>query len=231
MNYWEAALGGWPELPDNIKRLVADIEGYIKKVEAEGVVVLPEAKKRYAALNHTSLASTRVALLGQDPYHGFENGLAQAMGLSFSVPEGVKPPPSLKNIYKELQADLGKPIPNHGDLTRWARQGVLLLNASLSVIQGVPGSHAKIGWKRVTDSVISTINEHGKPTVFMLWGKHAHEKAELVDQSRHLVIKTSHPSPLGAHKSGADFKAFIGSTCFSRANTWLEEQGRGQIDW
>lgn len=169
----------------------------------------------------TPLSAVRVVILGQDPYHG----PGQAHGLSFSVRPGVPFPPSLQNIFKELNQDLKIPLPSHGCLEKWAKQGVLLLNASLSVENGKPLSHAKIGWDRFTDTVISKINEYREGVVFLLWGSFAQQKAQLIDATRHHILKAPHPSPLSAHRG------FFGCGHFSKANQILAQQGEREIDW
>jgi len=162
-----------------------------------------------------------VVILGQDPYHG----QGQAHGLCFSVQNGVQPPPSLINIFKELHEDVGVPIPNHGNLTNWAEQGVFLLNASLTVRAGEPMSHSKIGWAEFTDTVIKKISEEKKHVVFLLWGKFAQEKRVLIDESKHLILRAPHPSPLSAHSG------FFGCKHFSKTNEWLIKNGIDPIDW
>ena len=162
-----------------------------------------------------------MVILGQDPYHGS----GQAMGLSFSVPKGVKPPPSLVNIFKELKSDIGLPIPTNGDLTPWAKQGVLLLNAVLTVRENEPASHAKIGWMHFTDAVIRKISDEKKGIVFLLWGKFAEQKQVLIDETKHFVLKAAHPSPFSADKG------FFGSKHFSKTNELLAKQGLQVIDW
>lgn len=177
---------------------------------------------RYRALELLAPDEVNVVILGQDPYH--DEG--QAHGLAFSVPNGVKIPPSLRNIFRELADDLKLPPPTASDLTRWAKQGVLLLNTALTVAPGSPGSHANNGWKRVTDAIISALADSDKPRVFVLWGKHAQSKRELIPRNRaHLVIESSHPSPLSV------YRGFIGSRPFSQINSWLLKQGRPEIDW
>jgi uracil-DNA glycosylase len=199
--------------------------GWLSAEEAAGKTVYPPRGSRLKAFELTPLDAVRVVILGQDPYHG----PGQAMGLSFSVPRGERPPPSLANIYKEMEADLGLPRPAHGDLTHWAEQGVLLLNTSLTVEAGKAGSHAGRGWDALTDAAIAADAPRPDPTVFVLWGSHAQGKVAripgLQDGSRHLVIRSPHPSPLSAHRG------FFGSRPFSRANAFLEEHGRGTIDW
>ena len=162
-----------------------------------------------------------MVIIGQDPYHGPN----QAHGLSFSVPHGIKPPPSLRNIFKELHRDLGTANPSHGNLEHWANQGVLLLNSVLTVEKDKPGSHASIGWQAFTDHIISQINQHAKPTVFMLWGAAAKKKKALITKSKHLVLTASHPSPLSA------YRGFLGCYHFSECNLWLQSQNRQPIDW
>jgi uracil-DNA glycosylase len=180
----------------------------------------PPADERLRALELTPPERVRVVILGQDPYHG----AGQAHGLSFSVRPGVRVPPSLANIYRELERDLGLPHPGHGHLEHWARQGVLLLNAVLSVAEGAAGSHARRGWERFTDAVVRAVADDPAPKVFMLWGAHAQAKAAFVG-APHLVLTAPHPSPLSAHRG------FIGCGHFSAANAFLETRGRGAIDW
>ncbi|MBB6729569.1 uracil-DNA glycosylase [Cohnella zeiphila] len=183
--------------------------------------VYPDMYHIFEALHLTSYEDANVVILGQDPYHG----PGQAHGLSFSVRPGVRTPPSLQNIYKELRDDLGCPIPSHGYLEHWAKQGVLLLNAVLTVREGVPNSHKKLGWETFTTAVIEALNERERPLVFILWGRNAQEKADFIDKSRHLVIRSAHPSPLSAHNG------FFGSRPFSRANQFLKSIGLPEIDW
>ncbi len=197
---------------------------WLRAEEAAGKQVYPPRGMRLAALEHTPLDRVRVVLLGQDPYHG----PGQAMGLSFSVPRGVKVPPSLANIYKELEADMGLPRPAHGDLTAWAQQGVLLLNSALTVEAHQAGSHAGKGWEAVTDACVRAVATRPEPSVFVLWGSHAQNKAgRIAELARgdNCVITSPHPSPLSAHRG------FFGSRPFSRANAFLEQSGRGAIDW
>ncbi|MBD7967703.1 uracil-DNA glycosylase [Paenibacillus gallinarum] len=190
-------------------------------VEYKTEHVFPPKEEIFNALKFTSYSNTRVVILGQDPYHG----QGQAEGLSFSVKKGVKIPPSLRNIYKELHADLGITIPSHGSLKHWAKEGVLLLNNVLTVREGQPNSHKGLGWEQFTDAVIGKINERNQPAVFMLWGNHAQKKGAFIDRSRHLVIESSHPSPLAARHG------FIGSRPFSKANQFLESKGMKPVDW
>ncbi len=199
--------------------------GWLSAEEAAGKVVYPPRGTRLAALALTPLDAVRCVILGQDPYHG----PGQAHGLAFSVQAGVKPPPSLVNIYKELEADLGLPRAQTGDLTPWARQGVLLLNNTLTVEAGQAGSHAGRGWDAITDAAVAAVAASERPTVFILWGSHAKKKASRVPAlgraSHHLVLTSAHPSPLSAHNG------FFGSRPFSQANAFLEANGRGGIDW
>jgi uracil-DNA glycosylase len=198
-----------------------DIVNHLKTEKEQGKTIYPPGSKIFNAFNTTPFDHVKVVILGQDPYHG----PGQAHGLCFSVPDGVPPPPSLVNIFKELQKDLGLKIPQHGNLSHWAKQGVFLLNASLTVRAGEPMSHAKIGWARFTDSVIKIISQHKKHVVFFLWGKFAQEKKVLIDESKHLVLKAAHPSPLSA-ESG-----FFGCRHFSKANEYLVAQKIDPVDW
>lgn len=184
-------------------------------------VIYPKPKEYFAAFEYTPINQVRVVILGQDPYHG----PGQAHGLCFSVQKGVPPPPSLKNIFKEINQDLGLPIPQHGCLTNWAKQGVLLLNSVLTVQDGMAASHRNKGWERFTDRVIQEVNNQQQPVVFLLWGSYAQSKAEFVDQNKHLVLKSVHPSPLSAHRG------FLGCKHFSKANEFLKKNGRPIIDW
>ena len=182
----------------------------------------PPGKLVFNAFNLCPFDKVKVVILGQDPYH--EQG--QAMGLSFSVPEGIMLPPSLQNIYKEIQNDLGKPIPTSGDLTRWAKQGVLLLNATLTVRAHIANSHQTLGWANFTDAAIEALNAHREHVVFMLWGGFARSKKRLIDANRHCIIESVHPSPLSANRGG-----WFGQHQFSRCNAYLKQQGLGEIDW
>jgi uracil-DNA glycosylase len=198
---------------DDLQRFVAD--------ERARHTVYPAHSDVFAALHLTPYEQTKVLILGQDPYHGPD----QAHGLCFSVRPGVPQPPSLQNIFKELQDDLGHPPPNHGSLVHWAEEGVLLLNAVLTVRAHAAGSHAGKGWEVFTDEVIRTVNAKSDRVVFILWGAYARKKKGLVDQSRHVVIESAHPSPLSAHNG------FFGSRPFSRADAALVEAGRAPVDW
>lgn len=200
---------------------------YYKKIrqflikEYQTQVVHPHMNDIYNALHYTSYANVKVVILGQDPYHGPN----QAHGLSFSVQPGVAIPPSLQNMYKELQTDLGYAIPNHGSLVKWAKQGVLLLNNVLTVRQGQAHSHKGIGWETFTNRVIELLNDKEEPIVYLLWGAAAQKKEQLIDTNKHFIIKSPHPSPLSAHRG------FFGSQPFSEANRYIEQVGREPIDW
>ncbi len=183
--------------------------------------VYPDQYDIYAALHLTPYSDTKVVILGQDPYHG----PGQAHGLSFSVKPGVSAPPSLQNIFKELHADVGSSIPNHGHLVHWAKQGVLLLNNVLTVRSNTPNSHKDKGWEVFTDQVISVLNRREQPVVFILWGSQAQKKRHLISADRHLMIESPHPSPLSAHRG------FFGSRPFSRTNRFLQTIGSEEIDW
>ncbi|MEO6092764.1 MAG: uracil-DNA glycosylase [Novosphingobium sp.] len=197
---------------------------FLQAEERAGKLIYPPRGARLAALALTPLEEVKVVILGQDPYHG----PGQAHGLAFSVPEGVRVPPSLSNIRKELAADLGVPLADHGNLEGWARQGVLLLNTSLTVEAGRAGSHAAAGWEPITDAVVTAVAASEAPVVFMLWGGHARRKASRIpglSEGRHLVLAAPHPSPLSAHAG------FLGCRHFSKANAYLEAHDRGAIDW
>ncbi len=193
----------------------------ILKEEYQTRVIYPDQSDVFNALHLTPFNETKVVIIGQDPYHGS----GQAHGLSFSVKPGVPVPPSLKNIYKELKADVGCDIPNNGYLVKWAKQGVLLLNTVLTVRAGTPNSHKGLGWEIFTDKVIETLNQRETPVVFILWGNFAQQKQELITSSRHFIIKSPHPSPFSANKG------FFGSRPFSRTNAILRDIGMKEIDW
>jgi uracil-DNA glycosylase len=186
-----------------------------------GKTIYPPPKRIFAALDTTPFDAVKVVILGQDPYHG----PGQAHGLCFSVLPGVPAPPSLENIFKEIERDLGIPRPDHGCLIPWARQGVLLLNSVLTVERGLAGSHQGKGWEGFTDAVVDHLNRERENLVFLLWGSYAQAKGKLIDTRRHCVLKAPHPSPLSAHRG------FIGCGHFSRANAWLREHGLTEIDW
>ncbi len=197
-----------------------DIRKFLRKEYGE-YRVYPPMKEILSAFEYTPYEKVRVVILGQDPYHGY----GQANGLCFSVRKGVKCPPSLVNIYKALEYDLGIPVSDCGDLTGWAKEGVLLLNTVLTVREGCPQSHSKIGWERFTDAVIRMISDSPYPTVFMLWGNPAKAKEKLIDTQKHLVLKSVDPSPLSF------YNGFLECRHFSKANEFLKAHGRGEIDW
>ncbi|SNS26048.1 Uracil-DNA glycosylase [Sphingomonas laterariae] len=197
------------------------LKDFLVGEKAKGARIFPKGSEYFRALDLTPLDQVRVVILGQDPYHGE----GQAHGLCFSVQPGVRTPPSLVNIYKEMQADLGIARAPHGFLEHWAKQGVLLLNSVLTVEMGRAASHQGKGWEKFTDAVIRVVNEQAGPTVFLLWGAYAQRKAAFVDGSRHLVLKAAHPSPLSAHNG------FHGCRHFSQANAFLEAKGLAPIDW
>ena len=214
---------GWKALleAEFSKPYMAQLKTFLQAEKAAGKRVSPKGGDYFRALDLTPPDKVRVVILGQDPYHGE----GQAHGLSFSVRPGVRIPPSLVNIYKELESDLGIPPARHGFLEHWAKQGVLLLNAVLTVQMGMAASHQGKGWELFTDAVIRAVNGLPQPVVFILWGAYAQKKAAFVDTSRHLVIKSPHPSPLSAHNG------FFGSRPFSRANAFLVSKGYPPIDW
>tara|TARA_Y100000780_G_scaffold25185_1_gene20897 strand:+ start:550 stop:1245 length:696 start_codon:yes stop_codon:yes gene_type:complete len=213
---WLGELQGEFEQP-----YMQQLRSFLQQEKAAGKTIFPPGPQVFNALNSTALDQVRVVIIGQDPYHG----PGQAHGLSFSVPPGVRTPPSLQNIFKEIHRDLGFPIPPHGCLQSWAEQGVLLLNAVLTVEQAQAGSHAKRGWERFTSKVIELINAQREHCVFMLWGSYAQRKGEQIDRERHCVLTSVHPSPLSAHRG------FIGNGHFSAANDYLVSHGRAPIDW
>lgn len=195
---------------------------FLKTEKTLGKVIYPPGKLIFNAFDHTLFDKVKVVILGQDPYHGE----GQAHGLSFSVPAGIKPPPSLVNIFKEIKQDLGIDIPpNYGNLEKWANQGVLLLNAALTVRAGEPFSHAKYGWAEFTDEVIKKISDEKTNVVFLLWGKFAQEKQALIDETKHFILKAAHPSPFSADKG------FFGCKHFSKTNQLLMQHGLEPIDW
>jgi uracil-DNA glycosylase len=197
-----------------------DLVSFVKE-EYQSQIVFPPGSQIFQAFDRTPLQQVKVVILGQDPYHGQD----QAHGLCFSVNEGKKFPRSLLNIFKELKADLGMEIPPHGDLSKWANQGVLLLNATLTVRASSPGSHQKKGWEEFTDAVIKNLSEIHEGLVFVLWGAYAQKKGELIDTQRHLVLKSAHPSPFSAERG------FFGNSHFSKVNNYLKEKGVAEIEW
>jgi uracil-DNA glycosylase len=200
---------------------MAVLKSFLVSEKAKGKVIFPKGGEWFRALDLTPLNKVRVVILGQDPYHG----PGQAHGLCFSVRPGVRPPPSLLNIFKELESDLGIARPSHGFLEHWAQQGVLLLNSVLTVESGLAASHKDKGWEKFTDAVIRLVAKQDTPRVFLLWGSYAQKKAAFVDESRHLVLRAAHPSPLSAHNG------FLGCRHFSQANAFLEAKGQAAIDW
>jgi uracil-DNA glycosylase len=213
---WKAHLGAEFEKP-----YMAELREFLKAEKEQRKVIFPPTADVFNAFNHAAPADVKVVILGQDPYHG----PGQAHGLCFSVQDGVPVPPSLLNIYKEIETDLGIPRPKHGNLAAWAAQGVFLLNATLTVEQGNAGAHQGKGWETFTDKAISVINEQSDNVVFMLWGAYAQKKGAIIDASRHLVLKGPHPSPLSA------YRGFLGCQHFSQANRYLQERGRVPIEW
>jgi uracil-DNA glycosylase len=191
------------------------------KSEYQSQTIYPPGKEIFRAFDCCNFDQVKVVILGQDPYHG----PAQANGLCFSVRNGVRMPPSLVNIFKEIQADLGKPMPANGDLERWAEQGVLLLNATLTVRSGTPGSHQNKGWEVFTDAVIRKLSDTKEHLVFLLWGAYAQKKGEIIDRNKHLVLMSAHPSPFSADRG------FFGCKHFSKANDYLKSKGLKEIDW
>jgi uracil-DNA glycosylase len=213
---WLEPLNGEFEQP-----YMAELKRFLTEERGKGRTIFPRSANWFRALDLTPLDKVRVVILGQDPYHGPH----QAHGLCFSVMPGVRPPPSLVNIFKEMQSDLGIRPSSHGFLEHWASQGVLLLNSVLTVEMGQAASHRDRGWEQFTDAVVRVVNERAEPVVFMLWGSYAQKKAAFVDTSRHLVLKAPHPSPLSAHNG------FFGCRHFSQANAFLEARGLARIDW
>lgn len=210
-----------PLLPEFDSAYMAVLRQYLVAEKAAGKQIFPKGAEWFRALDLTPLDTVRVVILGQDPYHGE----GQAHGLCFSVRPGIRPPPSLVNIYKEIESDLGIRPVTHGFLEHWAGQGVLLLNAVLTVEKGQPASHQGKGWERFTDAIIRLVSARETPVVFLLWGNYAQRKAEFVDANRHLVLKAAHPSPFSAHSG------FLGCRHFSQANAFLESKGLNPIDW
>ena len=210
-----------PLLPEFNSDYMAALKSFLVAEKAAGKTIYPKSSEWFRALDLTPLDKVRVVILGQDPYHG----PGQAHGLCFSVKPGVRPPPSLLNIYKELESDLGLPRPRHGFLEHWAQQGVLLLNSVLTVEMTKAASHSQKGWERFTDAVVRLVSDKPDAVVFMLWGSYAQKKGAIVDASRHLVLKTAHPSPLSAHNG------FLGCKHFSQCNAFLSAKGLPPIDW
>ncbi|HMH66996.1 MAG TPA: uracil-DNA glycosylase [Pinirhizobacter sp.] len=213
---WKARIGEYLERPD-----MQALSAFLRTEKQAGKVIYPPGPDIFAAFDHAPFDQVRVVVLGQDPYHGPN----QAHGLCFSVRPGVRVPPSLQNIFKEIQRDLGMAPPDHGCLTPWADRGVLLLNAVLTVERGNANAHQGKGWEGFTDAAIDALNREREGIVFMLWGSYAQRKGQLIDTGRHRVLKSVHPSPLSAHRG------FLGCGHFSAANAYLEQQGRAPIDW
>ena len=213
---WKARVGDYLLRPD-----MRELSRFLRAEKAAGKIIHPGGANIFAALDATPFESVKAVILGQDPYHG----PGQAHGLCFSVPPGVDVPPSLANIFKEQQADLGLPRPDHGYLMPWARRGVLLLNAVLTVEQGRAGAHAGRGWEGFTDHVIERLASEREGLVFLLWGSYAQQKGSIIDPRRHCVLRAPHPSPLSAHRG------FFGCGHFSKANRYLAGRDQGQIDW
>ncbi len=197
------------------------LKGFLKAEQDAGKIIYPANANIFNALNTTRLKDIKIVIIGQDPYHGE----GQAHGLSFSVPKGVRLPPSLQNIYKEIEAEYGYKMPRTGDLTGWAEQGVLLLNATLTVEHSLAGSHQKKGWEQFTDAVIRAVNEKCENVVFLLWGSYAQKKGAIIERRKHLVLESVHPSPLSAHRG------FLGNGHFKSANEYLEQHGKTPVDW
>jgi len=212
---WKKVLRGEFQSP-----YFSDLKKFLVE-EKQKYQIYPPGPLIFNAFQHTPFQRVKVVILGQDPYHG----KSQAHGLCFSVPQGIKVPPSLVNIFKELHSDLGIPVPNHGNLEKWANQGVLLLNATLTVRDSQAASHQKKGWETFTNSVIAHVSEQKKGVVFLLWGRYAQAKETLVQQERHLILKSAHPSPLSA------YNGFFGCKHFSKTNEYLEQHGKSGIDW
>lgn len=214
--------GNWTSYLDNelSKEYIASLETFIE-YEYNTKKVFPIKENIFSALNNCPFKETKVVIIGQDPYHGFN----QANGLAFSVNDGVKIPPSLKNIYKELNNDLSIPISESGNLSRWTKQGVLLLNSVLTVNEGLPGSHQNRGWESLTDKIISILSDQNSNIVFLLWGKFAQSKSILIDPKKHLILKSTHPSPFSA------YRGFLGCKHFSKTNDYLIKNNIKAIDW
>ena len=213
---WLAHLGG-----EFVQPYMQHLKAFLLVQKQQGKVIYPAGSQYFSAFDHTPIDRVKVVILGQDPYHG----PGQAHGLSFSVPPGLKQPPSLVNIFKEIEDDLGIPPPQHGCLHHWAKQGVLLLNSVLTVERAIAASHQGRGWEAFTDKAIHVLNEQRDGLVYMLWGAYAQRKGAFIDQQRNLVLRAPHPSPLSAHRG------FFGCRHFSKANTYLRTRGETGIDW
>lgn len=218
---WQAVIGD-----EFNKPYMQALRAFLAQEKAAGKTIYPPSPMIFNAFNHTPFERVRVVIIGQDPYHGQNNkGQAQAHGLSFSVPQGVDLPPSLQNIFKEIASDLNIKMSRNGDLTAWANQGVLLLNATLTVEQAKAGSHQNKGWEQFTDAAIAALNKYRENLVFVLWGSYAQKKGAFIDEQKHLALKSVHPSPLSAHRG------FFGNHQFSMINQYLIKHGQTPIDW
>lgn len=217
---WQTTIGDELQKP-----YMQNLREFLRQEKAAGKTIYPSNQLIFNAFNTTSFENVKVVIIGQDPYHGDDKGAPQAHGLSFSVPAGVALPPSLQNIYKEIAADLNLTMTKNGDLTPWAEQGVLLLNATLTVEQAKAGSHQNKGWEQFTDAAIAALNAQRENLVFVLWGSYAQKKGALIDENKHLVLKSVHPSPLSAHRG------FFGNRQFYTINQYLIQQGQMPIDW
>lgn len=213
---WKRVLGDEFEKP-----YMQQLRSFLAEEKRQGKVIYPEGREIFNALDSTPFDKVKVVILGQDPYHG----PGQAHGLCFSVKPGVPFPPSLRNIFKELNQSFSLPIPQHGCLQSWASQGVLLLNATLTVEQGKAGSHQGRGWERFTDTIVQKLSEHRQGLVFVLWGSYAQKKGQIIDVGKHTILRSAHPSPLSAHRG------FFGNGHFRKANEILLQQGKEAIDW
>lgn len=215
-NSWKEKL-----LEEFNKDYMRSLSEFLRSEKLKNKIIFPPGNKIFNALNLTKFEDVKVVILGQDPYHG-QN---QAHGLSFSVEEGIRPPPSLKNIFKELESDMGIKQPEHGNLERWCNEGVLLLNSILTVEKSKPTSHSNMGWEQFTDKILSILNDLKRNVVFILWGKKAQEKGHFLDKNRHLILKSAHPSPYSANNG------FLGSKPFSKTNHYLNSNNIKEIDW
>ena len=215
-NSWKEKL-----LEEFNKDYMRSLSEFLRSEKLKNKIIFPPGNKIFNAFNLTKFEDVKVVILGQDPYHGHN----QAHGLSFSVEEGIRPPPSLKNIFKELESDLGIKQPEHGNLERWCSEGVLLLNSILTVEKSKPASHANVGWEQFTDKILSILNDLKRNIVFILWGRKAQEKGHFLDKNRHLILKSAHPSPYSANNG------FLGSKPFSRTNHYLNSNNIKEIDW
>lgn len=215
-NSWKEKL-----LEEFNKDYMQSLSEFLRSEKSKNKIIFPPGNKIFNAFNLTKFENVKVVILGQDPYHGHN----QAHGLSFSVEEGIRPPPSLKNIFKELESDIGIKQPEHGNLERWCSEGVLLLNSILTVEKSKPASHANVGWEQFTDKILSILNDLKRNIVFILWGRKAQEKGHFLDKNRHLILKSAHPSPYSANNG------FLGSKPFSKTNHYLNSNNIKEIDW